>query len=130
MTDNGQDPFDGLRPSALPADLRERVLDAARQAALEPQADSLWDRLFESRSLRVAWGALCLVLVAGHLALTEPAESRLTEARSLADAPELRDVLELPRFDGVGFGPNLFASEPSPPPTEAEGVPSEEGVPS
>lgn len=130
MTMNGQDPFDGLRPSAAPAALRERVLDAARQAALEGQAPTIWDRLFESRPLRAAWGALCLVLVVGHVALTEPTESRLPEARSLVDAPELRDVLELPRFDGVDFGPDLLDPQSAPKPRKVEGVTSEEGVPS
>ncbi len=130
MTNHGQDPFDGLRPSGLPSALRERVLDAARQAALEAPASTLWDRLFESRPLRAAWACLCLALVAGHVALTEPTESRLPEARSLVDAPELREVLELPRFDGGWFGSDLLAPEPTPTPKEAEGVFSEEGVPS
>ncbi len=130
MRTQGQDPFDGLRPSGLPSALRERVLDAARQAALEVPAPTLRDRLFESRPLRAAWACLCLVLVAGHVALTEPTPSRLAEARSLVDAPELRDVLELPRFDGVAFAFDLLAPEPTPAPREAEGVSSEEGIPS
>jgi hypothetical protein len=130
MTSNPNDPFDGLRPSAVPAPLRERVLDAARQAALEGPAPTVWDRLFESRSLRAAWGALCLVLVAGHFALTEPVESRLPEARLLVDAPELREVLELPRYEGPNLGPDLFDPQPAPRPVPVEGATSEEGVPS
>lgn len=130
MTNTGNDPFNGLRPGAAPAALRDRVLRAARQAALEAPAPTVWDRLFESRPLRAAWAALCLVLVAGHIALTEPTESRLPEARSLVDAPELRDVLELPRFEGVVFGPDLLDPQPAPEPRKLEGATSEEGVPS
>ena len=50
--------------------------------------------------------------------------------RDLVDAPELRDVLELPRFEGVDFGPDLLDPQPAPKPRQADGVTSEEGVPS
>jgi hypothetical protein len=129
MSSNGPDPFDGLRPARAPEALRERVLDAARQAMLEAPAPTIWDRLFESRALRTAWGALCLILVAGHLVLTEDPQSEGLESRSLVDAPELKDVLELPRLDEGILRSGSFGSEPAPAPKK-KGASSAEGVPS
>ena len=132
MTTNDRDPFDGLRPAPPPAALRQRVLDAARQAALEPSAPTLWDRLFESRSLRAAWGAACAVLAAAHLALTALPSQVEPPAPALAVAPELREVIELPRQDSdvqLGFGATDTIPARSEP-DEAEGRSLDEGVPS
>lgn len=130
MTTNGQDPFDGLRPTRAPESLRERVLDAARQATVDAPTATLWDRLFESRPLRAAWGVLCLVLVAGHVALTDDTQPLDPGSRSLVDAPELREVLELPPLEAGDFGPDWFATDSAPAPIEHEGASSDEGVPS
>jgi hypothetical protein len=131
MTNHERAPFDGLRPTGAPAHLRGRVLDAARQAALAPPAPTLWDRLFESRPLRAAWVGACAVLAAAHLALTALPPQPEPTAPTLADAPELRELLELPRQHSdvqLGLGATLPPAEPGPP--EGEGRPLDEGVPS
>lgn len=66
-----RDPLDGLRPPPPPPELRARVLAAAHRAAptvASPsrQRESLLDRLWTARWLRLAWLGAVLVLLALH----------------------------------------------------------------
>lgn len=82
---NPEDLLRGLKPTGAPADLRARVLDAARAAALAPEAPrrSWVDRLWESRHARRAWAACVTLLVLGHWALS------LARAPAGPSAPEI-----------------------------------------
>ena len=77
----------GLKATGAPADLRARVLDAARAAALAPEEPprSWVDRLWESRALRLGGLAAAAGLIAAHLALSRPAPS--VPAREAAAEP-------------------------------------------
>lgn len=116
-------PLAGLSPPAPPPELRARVLDAARAALLEPPppADP-WSRVWESRSLRVAWAASVLLLLAGHALVprVRPAAPPAVLARSgQAAEAEVAAIGRLPRLDvdarPLRAGADLPARHPAPP---------------
>lgn len=64
-----RDPLAGLRPPPPPAALRARVLAAAQRASPTGESrrrESLPDRLWAARWLRLAWLGAVLVLLALH----------------------------------------------------------------
>lgn len=75
-----------LRPPGAPAELRERILEAARAVPAEPVVSpdttrrSLTDRLWESRRLRLAWAFLVIVLLGANLSLELDRRAGLPEA--------------------------------------------------
>lgn len=86
------DLWKGLRPTRPPAQLRERVLGAARLASRRaPESSLSWvDRLADSEPLRLAWYVLVLVAVVGHLALDRGSSAR--GPRGAADLEGFRRV--------------------------------------
>jgi len=123
------DPLQGFAPPRAPSALREPVLRAAR-AALDANADepTIWALLWRRRWLRLGWAGACMLLVAGHVALTLRPQRRPAASRRAivaiygAPSPEMRDVLSLPATErlaaGLEPGPKPFAGD-------AKAVPSE-----
>ena len=81
MSRTPRHPFHGLLPPPAPADLRRRVLDAARAVPAEPAGAprtaprGLTDRLWESLPLRLAWALLVLLLLSTNAFLDSAARA-------------------------------------------------------
>jgi hypothetical protein len=96
------DPCGAMRPPSPPRELRERVLHAARHAALRSRETLSWSRL------DLAWAGALLVLLACHAALslrgstTSPTPLPVHEARESLPAGE-------PDQDWLTFGFRLDA---------------------
>jgi len=93
--------FPGLRVPEPPEDLRGQVLSRARQALERGPRHDLWARIWESRPVRLAWGASILALVVCHLVVPVgdggPAREPSTLARSESDdQEELAVIADLP----------------------------------
>ena len=101
MTDRA--PLAGLRPAAPPTELRARVLEAAAQAHANAIVSNRWfDRVWESRPLRVAWSLTLLASLLGYLGAEKAAESTairngwieiVSVSESLGEARRLTEVL-------------------------------------
>jgi len=95
--------FSTLQPPDPPAVLRRRVLAAARAALNDGRAPDVWDRLWTSRPVRLAWAASVLGLAIGHLAISgrvpqPPAETAVPVASIAVNHGELADLAELGRL--------------------------------
>jgi hypothetical protein len=97
--------LNGLELPVPSKELRDRALTAARAAGGTSSDSDLWNRLWTSPPLRLAWAASVAGLVLAHLALSLPARrtgpSRagpLLTAGVVADT-ELAEVVELPRIN-------------------------------
>ena len=55
MTHDDKSPLSGMRSPSPPDELRETVLSAAREALAAESRPTVWDRIWESRTLRLAW---------------------------------------------------------------------------
>ena len=102
--DKHSDLLEGLRVPRAPAELERRVLDAASAASdRSTMRPTIWDRLWESRPLRVAWGLATLGLLLAHAGLSlAPDASRPGNNARAADrrqAREIRELLALPRVE-------------------------------
>lgn len=71
MNEAPKDLLAGWSPTEPPPHVRERVLAAARRGAF-PARRALEDRLWENRSVRIAWLAAAAALVALNLWLPAP----------------------------------------------------------
>lgn len=60
----------GLRPRRPGTELKPRIMDGVARALNHAPAADLWIRLWESRTLRVAWTTAVIVLSAANIALT------------------------------------------------------------
>lgn len=60
----------GLEAPAPPRELQARALAAAGRALAQASTWDLWERICESRPVRLAWATGVLALVGGHLALS------------------------------------------------------------
>lgn len=93
----------GLEPVAPPEELKTRTLAAASRALAEPPMPDLWERLWASRPLRLAWATSMLALLGGHLLLS--VSQRLAtppppELAAGAGLPaELATIATLPSID-------------------------------
>jgi hypothetical protein len=96
------DPLQGHRVPAPPAQLERRVLDAATTALRDGPRTVLWNRLWASRPLRLAWALAVIGLLGAHaamsLGLPDPPSntSRLTDR---TPSSELREELALPMVE-------------------------------
>ena len=101
---NGNGPlFGGLKVPEPPEDLRAQVLSRARQAQESGTHRDLWERLWESRQARVAWGLSVLALAVCHLLLPAgeagPARQPSEQARvETTDHEELAGIVDLPKL--------------------------------
>jgi hypothetical protein len=92
-----------LRPPPPPAELRARVLTAARHADSTDGSADVWHRLWTSRPLRFAWAATVVGLICGHLLLgadvpAAPVDHALPVAAAAGGASELAEIAALDRF--------------------------------
>jgi hypothetical protein len=86
-----------------PTLLRERSLARAQAAWARPPAADLWSRLWHSRTLRLAWVAMVVLLVAANVALrtgsqVRPRSVAPAASREQASLRELQAIVELPRL--------------------------------
>jgi len=92
-------PLTGLRAVRAPEGLAERVLEAAAKAAdTERPEPSVWDRLWHSTPLRVAWVVAVVLLGLAH-AMLGGAPERGDSRATVATIDELDDVLSLPPIE-------------------------------
>ena len=99
MNERNRKPLSDYRTPRLPGRLESRVIAAAGEALRNDAEPSAWDRIFESRPLRAAWGAIATILVAAHVALTlMPGSDRSLDDAIAGNsaAEQLREVIELP----------------------------------
>ena len=92
------DPLSGLRVPRVPAELRERVLHAAERIE---GTRGIWDRLWESRPLRLAWAVTTTGLLLANAALSlAPGSAPQTDRVSVREqSRELGRLLALPRME-------------------------------
>lgn len=145
MTRDPKDLLADFRPPSAPEGLRQRVLAAAAtepERAIRQPTTRLTDRLWENRSLRLAWAAMVAILLSAHLVLADGTRSsRITLAgsedsrKSRTDGSRLaagdRDLLRFlsrhPKRQPSVAARNLRAvdlwlsSPPAPPSTPREG---------
>jgi len=92
----------GLEASAPPPELEARTLEAAAHAMRAAPSTDLWEALWNSRALRIAWATAMLVLLAGHAALSvgtafDGATRSRTAAAAREELPvEVKRLAELP----------------------------------
>jgi hypothetical protein len=101
-----QDPlFARLEVPGPPPKLRDRALGAGIDALQRDPASDVWERLWHSRPLRMAWSLSVVILAAAHLVIGPigGAASRtppITVASSgEALGAELEEIARLPRID-------------------------------
>ena len=97
------DPFRGLRTPAPPADLESKVLETAGRLLTAPPRVSVWDRLWTSMPLRLAWTLVTAGLLVAHVALSLPSQQPQPSGPVAEAADELRDedlkeVFDLPHL--------------------------------
>jgi len=67
MTDRNQPLDRWFRPPEPPAELRQPVLAAAREAMSQTEGPEIWMRIWGSRPVHLAWAVSVAVLIYGHL---------------------------------------------------------------
>lgn len=135
MKNDDRNPFPGLRATGPPGEIRDSVLSAARKALAAESRPTVWDRIWESRALRLAWTGATAALVLGHVALTvQPTRPTAGPAgESIAarqDADELHEIVELPRVERIAMDFEVAPQEASSPVEETGTDPSMNGDPS
>lgn len=98
---NGREILGAFRTPRAPQDLRRRVLDAGGEAIDRPPETTIWDALWESRVARAAWVVATLALIAAHIGISFPEDSRVaaTRAPTRNQMDDLRGELDLPSFE-------------------------------
>ena len=122
--DKHGDLFEGLRVPRVSAELERRVLDAATRSDRRIPIPTIWDRLWESRPLRVAWGMATLGLLLANVGLSLPTSAPRSEGNMrTADRRQAREIHELLALPQVEISPRaearFFGTRPRPEPTEA-----------
>lgn len=67
-----------LEPPPPPAGLRARALAAARERMAAAPPPDLWSRIWNNRTLRLAWAGAVALLVAGHVVVSRAPGSAFT----------------------------------------------------
>ena len=94
-----ESPFQRQRVPGPPDSLERRVFHAAAAALrAEPEA-TIWDRLWNSRALRVAWSIATLALLLAHVAVSRGSERPAPRSARVDPPSELREILTLPTID-------------------------------
>ncbi|HPR64065.1 MAG TPA: hypothetical protein PK014_07555 [Thermoanaerobaculia bacterium] len=95
--------FPGLKLPEPPPDLKQRVMKSVIQTWENTAAETVWDRIFFSRPLRVAWVSTFLLLVAGHLFMTYGPSQRTARTEPSQRASfinqDLLEIASLPAID-------------------------------
>jgi hypothetical protein len=105
-----RDLLEGLQVPRAPADLEQRVLGAAADAIERDEPPTIWDRLWESRALRLAWASATLGLLLAHagLALVSRSPESAGDLRSV-DRRQAREIHELLALPVVEISPRAEA---------------------
>jgi hypothetical protein len=85
------DPLAGLDTPTPSPDLRRRTLTEARLALARSRRPDIWERLWSSRGLRLAWATSLAALIVGHVLLSS---SVVPEATPPANRPSLTATLD------------------------------------
>jgi len=110
-----ENPFIGMSATRPSPELRRRVLHAAAHAAeCADSGPTIWDRLWSSRPLRVAWGVTVASLLLAHFAIDMGPRTSTRNPRASAAAleqeQELAEILQLekieisPRAEAIAIG--------------------------
>ena len=99
-----ENPFAGMRATRPSPELGERVLRTAASAVgTEDTGLTVWDRMWKSRGLRVAWGVAVVLLLLAHMAVGmgphAPGRTPRGSVASLEQDHELAEVLRLERIE-------------------------------
>lgn len=98
--DDRPDALRDLRVPTAPSELRHRVIGAARAAFERPAPPPWWDRIWESRTARLAWSAAVLLLIAGHLAFGSRVPNRAQpRVADRSETEAVREEIALPRIE-------------------------------
>ena len=62
--------LDGLEPSPPPAELRSRVIAAARDRMASAEVSDSWSATWHNRGFQLAWAAAVVLLLAGHVVIS------------------------------------------------------------
>lgn len=114
MTHDERSPLSGMRSPGPPEELRDTVLSAAREALVADARRTVWDRIWESRLLRLVWVGATAGLVLGHVLVTLEQSGPATApelARSNRDADDLREIVRLPRVARIAVDIDLAPDE-------------------
>ena len=84
--------FAGLGPPPPPAGLRARAIGAARERMAAAPAPDLWSKIWNNRTLRLAWAAAVVLLLAGHVLVGSKLDPAVTSRTPVlaGDAPDER----------------------------------------
>ncbi len=96
------DPLEGHSVPGPPESLEGRVLAATAEALRDRAQTTVWDRLWTSRPLRLAWSVAFIGLLAAHAAISVPRSDpgeATRRAAGRAPSDELRDEVALPTVD-------------------------------
>jgi hypothetical protein len=102
----GRDPLlERLEPPQPPAELRNRALGAAIEALQREPVPDVWERLWHSRWLRLAWSLSMVGLIGAHALISTKHEpgfgTRPITVASTARAldAEIAEIARLPRIN-------------------------------
>ena len=121
---------DRLRPPRAPAALERRVLAAARRALAEEANPTVWDRLWESRPLRISWIGATAALVLVHVLMGSGVPHPPTRQAAfgsegiehgLGDILRLPDMEISPRAESVLLGASANGDPSGPADRDGEG---------
>ncbi|HEX7529452.1 MAG TPA: hypothetical protein VF425_10100 [Thermoanaerobaculia bacterium] len=91
----------GFEPPAVPANLREDALAAARASFAAAAPPDVWTRLLSSRAARLAWAASVTGLAVAHALLPRYGsfEAPVSSATVTRPDPELASITSLPSIN-------------------------------
>ena len=110
-TEDRKNPSAGMHATRPSPELGQRVLRiAAGAVGTEEPGLTVWDRTWNSRSLRVVWGAAVVLLLLAHVAVGtgSPAPDR-TPRGSVALLEQEQELAELLRLERIEISPRAEA---------------------
>jgi hypothetical protein len=106
-----ENPFAGMRATRPSPELGEYVLRAAASAVGTEVIDpTIWDRVWNSRGLRVAWGVVVVLLLLAHMAVgSGPQAPGSTPRGGVASLEQDHELAELLRLERIEISPRAEA---------------------
>ena len=100
-----------MRATRPSPELGERVLRTAASAAgTEDAGLTVWDRMWKSRGLRVAWGVAVVLLLLAHIAVgMGPHAPSRTARRGVASLEQDHELAEVIRLERIEISPRAEA---------------------
>ncbi len=122
----GEPLFEGLAPPGPPEDLRGKALALAREALEQEAVRDVWTRIWESRSLRLAWAVAAALLVLANVGWSVRRPTALEAASRTGSGAEREAARELVTV--VAVAPIDENVQPLVGRAEADGTPSGVGT--